>query len=837
MHLIAFAIRTLPAEVKNNWQRSLIIILCLAVGIASVAAVKIYTDSALSYFTGNVKEFVGADITVQLPGELTEDQENFLNNQTLGIITYVENYNQVAFNPFNRQKNMPVQVTVIDPEVYPLYGSMELADGSSAQALLDEPQAALVSASLFEQLELKMDNLVLVGNVPYIVRGILKETSVPDGFMGRIYTKTPPQEGVGTLGSRFAYIKLDEGKDPEIAKKEILEFFEPGGVSTYVEVSSQISRSAKVLGNVALIASLASLLLGGLGVSNVAQVISRQKLKQSALMKCVGGRTSQITLIIVIQIAFIGLIGVLCGFVLGWALTGVLPGLLKDLVSYNIPIKPNPNVFLQVSLLGLLVTVLFSVLPVLRFTKIRPLAIYRDDNPERLLSPESKLTSFLVIILLAGIFGLFIGLILDSLLAGIIFTFATLILTAIALGIIKLIIKLVLYLPIYFSTPAKMARRSLFRQSGRTAAAVLALSFGISAIVLISFIQTDVLSFMHGLRDDQNTPNIFALLDQQNGPPVESIVEFMEQDSRIESFSTMKLLTSSLEIVNDRLYDPTTASDSRSAILAMAFLIAAADPENMPTELNYVEGEPLNSDGQIVIEEHVAKSLGLKIGDRLGLRVGTDRIYLNLVGFYSNMQTGVNVTSSSYATKASLEGLSPEFSTEFLFARTKAGVSGEEVISSLRAAYPNMGFAFDVGQLINLFDTVFSAISRFMQFLGFFALASGLIILAGTMVLTKWEKRRETALIRCLGGTTKDVISVQLWENGVLGILSAGIGITFANILSMVINRYVLDIDFVFNKLTNTTAFVLVLLAVTAVGAVSLWDVLHERPLSVLRNE
>jgi len=64
MHLIAFAIRTLPAEVKNNWQRSLIIILCLAVGIASVAAVKIYTDSALSYFTGNVKEFVGADITV-----------------------------------------------------------------------------------------------------------------------------------------------------------------------------------------------------------------------------------------------------------------------------------------------------------------------------------------------------------------------------------------------------------------------------------------------------------------------------------------------------------------------------------------------------------------------------------------------------------------------------------------------------------------------------------------------------------------------------------------------------------------------------------------------------
>lgn len=837
MQLVAFAIKTLPAEVKSNWQRSLIIILCLAVGIASVAAVKIYTDSAISYFKDNVKEFFGADITIVLPSELTNDQQNFLDYQNLGTLTYISDYNQVAFNPFNRQNNMPVQVTVIDPEVYPLYGSLELVDSSSSKALLSETQAAIVSASLFEQLELKMDSLVIVGNTPYVIRGILQETSVPDGFMGRIYTATPPQAEIGNLGSRHAYLKLTEEKDIDTAKEEIAFYFEEETISTYVEISSHIDTSAKILGNVALIASLASLLLGGLGVANVAQVIARQKIKQSAIMKCVGGKTWQITFLIIIQIAFVGLIGVLFGFALGWALTGVLPTLLKDIISISIPIRPNINVFLQVSLLGLLVTVLFALLPVLRFTKIRPLAVYRDENPERLLSKNSKLVTALIVLLLAAIFGLFIGFIIDSPAVGLGFAFATLILTSIFLGIIKLVLKLVLKLPIFFGTSAKMARRSLHRQYGRTSGAILALAFGISAILLISFIQTDVLNFMHSLRDDQDTPNIFALLDSESGPSSESLIEFLEKDDRLENVTSMKMLTASLETVNNRVYDASQASDPRSSILAKAFLIGAVDPKNMPTELNYTKGKLLEQNNEVVMEEYIATSLGLKVGDKIGFLIGENLREFDLVGFYSNMQKGINVTASSYATNEALQGLNPAFSTELLFARTKPGIAGEDVISTLRANFPNLGFAFDVGQLITLFDTIFTAISRFMQFLGFFALVSGLIILAGTMILAKWEKRKETALIRCLGGTTKDVINVQLWENGILGVLAAGIGIWLANMLSMLINVYLLEIEFVTRPLTNLFAFVLVLFAVIVVGAISLSDVLKERPLTVLRNE
>lgn len=839
MHLLTFAIRTLPAEFKNNWQRSVLIILCLAVGIASVSAVKIYTDSAFNYFTDNIKDYFGADLTVVLPQELTPEQELFLDNPELGIVTIVENHNQIAFNPFNRQLNMPVQVTVIDPDLYPLYGSLELYDGSYTKAVLNEQQAAVVSASLFEQLDLKEDGLVIVGNTPYIIRGILESKAMPDGFMGRIYTKTQPALSGGSLTNIQAYVKLNPGIKIAEAKEKLQTIFPDGSVNSYEDVSEHVSRSTKVLGSVALIAALASLLLGGLGVSNAAQVIARQKLKQSAIMKCLGGNTRQIVLLILIQITFIGFVGIFIGFFLGLSLTSIFPAILKDVISIDIPIKPNFSVFTQIATLGLLVTIFFALLPILKFARIRPLAVYRDENPENLLPRTSKVKTGFSVLVLTVLLGLFIGVIIDYPFIGLGFALTTLFFTGLLLFIINLLLKLILKLPIFISTTSKMAKRSLVRQSSRASGAVLALALGISSILLISFVQKDVLDFMGRILDDQNTPNIIALIENKSGPSADTVKDYLIKDDRVNDVSVLKMLQASLETVNDAQLKSEDLSNPRSLMLAKTFIIGAVDQGLMPQELNFLEGEPLKEIDELVIEEHIASILNLKVGDRLGFKFGNELREFTLVGIFSNNQTGigVNITVSSYAYNASLQGVDSTFSTELLLARTKPGIKGKDVITSLRANVPDLRFAFDMGQIIDLFNTIFSAMTKFMQFLGLFALTAGLIILAGTMILNKWEKRKETALIRCLGGTTKDVLSVQIWENGILGVLSGALGIWLANGLSWILNTNLLKLDFAPRPLTNIFSFLVVLLSVLVVGAISLWDVLTERPLSVLRNE
>lgn len=837
MHLFTFAFKTLPQELKGAWQRSLLIILCLAVGIASISAVKIYTDSALLYFTSNIKDYFGADIIISLPEKCTQSQEDFLRSQDLGILTIVENHNQIAFNPFNKQHNMPVQVTVIDPEIYPLYGSLKLVDGSLPSALLREKQAAVVSASLFEQLQLKQDGLVIVGNTPYIIRGILESKAVPDGFMGRIYTATKPGLLGGSLSTSQAYLKLDPDLKLKTAKEEIKTIFENEHISSYDEVNAHINQSTRILGSVALIASLAALLLGGLGIANAASVIARQKLKQSAIMKCLGGNTAQIVFIIVLQITFIGFIGVLLGFFLGWALTGVFPSLFKDIIAVNIPIQPNLEIFGQIATLGLLVTIFFALLPVVKFTRVRPLAVYRDDNPEKLLPKSSKLVTGLVVLGLTLIMGLFIGVIIDFPLVGVGFATGTLLFTVLIHLVINFILKLILKLPIYATSTAKMARKSLARQSGRASGAVLALALGISSILLISFIQKDVLDYMGQLLKDQKTPNIIVLLDSKSGPSSVAVEDYLLKDQRVVDISTLKMLTGSLEQVNHRPLKTENLSDPRFAMLTKAFVIRAVDPLNMPLELNYTEGEKLVADDEIIMEEFIASSLGLKLGDLLQLKIGDEMKEFKLVGFYSNAKTGVNFSATSYASNNALSTVNSAFATELLLARTKPGISGKEVIQSLRANVVDLRFAFDIGQLFDVFNTIFIAITRFMQFLGIFALIAGLIILAGTMILNKWEKRKETALIRCLGGTTKDVILVQLWENGILGVLSGILGIWFANSISWAIDTKVLKLDFIPRPWTNIFSFLVILLAVVAVGALALWDVLKERPLAVLRNE
>ncbi|HHY18329.1 MAG TPA: FtsX-like permease family protein [Firmicutes bacterium] len=837
MQLFVFALRTLPAELKSNWQRSLLIILCLAVGIASVSAVKIYTDSALTYFTKNIKDYFGADLTISIPEKPTQAQEQFLQNQELGVLTIVENHSQIAFNPFNKERNMPVQVIVIDPDVYPLYGSLNLVDGSLAKAILQEKQSAIISASLLDQLELREDGLVIVGNTPYIIRGILETKAAPDGFMGRIYTATPPTLVGGSLSTSQAYLKLDPHLKLDEAKEKISTIFGEERISTYDEVTTHIHKSTNVLGSVALIAALASLLLGGLGVANAAQVIARQKLKQSAIMKCIGGNTRQVVFIILVQIAAIGLIGVILGFFIGWALTGVFPLLFNEIISVNIPVEPNFKVFGQMSVLGLLVTIFFALLPVLKFARIRPLAVYRDDNPDKLLPKSSKFITALIVLLLTIVLGLFIGLIIDNFPIGIGFSLGTLVLTGILLFAINLLLKLILKLPLFSTATAKMARRSLARQSQRVSGAILALALGISSILLISFVQDDVLDFMGSILQDQKTPNIIALLDKKEGPTPEQMTLFLEEDNRVEDVNIFKMLAGSLEAVNDKPLTGAELPNPRMMMLAKTFIVGSVDPNKMPIELKYVEGKPISSEQDMIMEEYIASTLGLKVGDCLTFKFGDDALEFNLVGLYSAIEMGVNFSSSSYASNQALDGVSSAFTTELLLARTKAGIPGKEVIQTLRANVPDLRFAFDIGQIFDLFNTIFAAITRFMQFLGLFALLAGLVILAGTMVLNKWEKRKETALIRCLGGTTKNVLSVQLWENGILGVLSGALGVWLANSLSFALNTKVLKLEFVTRPLTNLVSFLTVVVLVAIVGAISLWDVLHERPLTVLRNE
>ncbi len=837
MQLFSFALKTIPAEFKSSWQRSLLIVLCLAVGIASVSAVKIYTDSAMNYFTSNVKDYYGADLTISMPEKLTEEQSQFLENEDLGIVTIVENHNQIAFNPFNKQKNMAVQVTVIDPEVYPLYGSLNVVDDSDVKVLLQEKQAAIISASLLEQLELRQDGLVIIGNTPYVIKGILEAKAAQDGIVARVYTATKPTLSGGSLSTTQAYLRLDPKHKLNDIKAQAEVIFGKDKVSTYEDVTSHVGTTSKVLGNVALIAALASLLLGGLGVANASQVIARQKLKHSAIMKCLGGNTRQIVTIIIIQIATIGLVGILTGFLLGWALTGVFPVLLKDIISISIPIKPDLKVFLQISLLGLLVTIFFALLPVVKFARIRPLAVYRDDNPEKLLPKHSKLLTTGVVLILTVLLGLFVGIIIDFLAVGVGFALTTLFLTAIMLLIIRLLLKLVLKLPIYVSVTARMARRSLDRQITRAAGAILALALGIGSILLISFLEKDVLVFMGNILQSEKTPNIIALLDNKEGATSEQVTAFLEEDARVENVSTLKMLTGSIVSANDKPFTGEKLKNPNMVMMAKNLLIGSVDPERIPVELNYTEGNALTADHEMIMEEHIATSLGFKIGDQLGINIGEELLEFELVGFYSNAKVGVNFTALAYATSTAMGDVDSPFKTELLLARTKTGIAGKDVIQSLRAGVPDLRFAFDIGQIFDLFNTIFVAITRFMQFLGLFALIAGLVILAGTMILNKWEKRKETALIRCLGGTTKDVIKVQLWENGILGVLSAVIGIWLANLLSWTLDSSVLKLAFNHRPLTNISAFSIVLLAVIAVGTISLWDVLTERPLTVLRNE
>ena len=274
----------------------------------------------------------------------------------------------------------------------------------------------------------------------------------------------------------------------------------PIEVETAEERLPEIKDTTDTMGKFIMVVGLVSLAIGGIGILNTMLVVVGTRTAEVAILKALGLKGRQVTLVFMVEGAMLGIAGsiasILLGVLLSYALTGFSEQFLQTDVGWKLQVAP---VYTGLAV-GIVATTVFGFLPVLAASRVRPNVLLQ---PQASVLPRAgRLISFFVVLLLTAVMGLIATVFLDDLSIAMIATYGALavltLLTVILLGVVWLVGKI----PSFGSINLKLSLRGLSRQRGRAASTLLVLTVGIFAMASILVLGGSLKEFVEEESED-----------------------------------------------------------------------------------------------------------------------------------------------------------------------------------------------------------------------------------------------------------------------------------------------------------------------------------------------
>jgi putative ABC transport system permease protein len=155
---------------------------------------------------------------------------------------------------------------------------------------------------------------------------------------------------------------------------------------------------------------------------------------------------------------------------------------------------------------------------------------------------------------------------------------------------------------------------------------------------------------------------------------------------------------------------------------------------------------------------------------------------------------------------------------------------------SLLDQYPNVS-VIDVAEVVSTISRILNNVTLAVSFLGGFVLLCGVLILVGSIAMTKFQRIYEAAVLKTLGAKRKVLLVILFVEYGLLGLVAGLVGVLASVALSYAITRFIFEIPWSFSPAISFAGIALTILLVTAVGVASSLKVLTQKPLSILRAQ
>ena len=826
-------------DAKASKVRLLLFMASIILGIAAVVSIQLFSINLKNNIQRQSKTLMGADFIIDSEQVPTERAKAIIDS--LVPDAYEVNFLSMVAFPKNGGTKL-VQVRGLEG-AFPFYGKIDTQPQEVAQTY-QEMGGALVDATLMLQFDVKPGDSIKIGEIMLPIAGALK--SIP-GSSAISSTVAPPVlipyrfiEATELLqfGSRKEYqyfFKVSDTLNLTRLQDQLKPLLntENSDLDTHTSTTERLGQRYENVGKFLNLAAFIALLLGCIGIASSVHIYIKEKLSAIAVLKCLGASRKQSFLIFLIQIAGIGIIGGLIGSLIGVGIQELFPYLLKDFLPFNIEITISAQPIIIGVLLGLFMSVLFALLPLLRTWYVSPLDVLRVDEKA---SQEPQKIRFIVFGAILVFLFLFSIWLLNDALYALIFVCATLvtfaILAAVASGFINLIKK---FFPKRWSFTARQSLLNLFRPNNQTVVLVVAIGLGTFLISTLYFTK-DILLAKTEVEQTSGNANII-ILDIQSAQR-DSIIDRIKTKGLpvldIIPLVTMRLHSIKGTSVNEIRQDSTR--QERGWILNHEFRTTYRDALTPSEKLLEGEWIPQLKQGEpviISISENLASDAKLSVGDPVVFNV-QGVLMATTVGSIRQVDWAqIQLNFTIVFPKGVLED-APQFNV------LTTNVPDEESSAALQrdlvSNFPNVTI-IDLRQVFSIVEEILDQVSWVINFMAFFSILTGIIVLIGSVRTSKYQRIKESVLLRTLGAKNSQILKITAFEYIFLGLLGSLVGILLALISSLCLAIFVFKEPFVPSVIPFIVFLPGITLLVLGIGLSNIQTVLRSSPLEVLRRE
>jgi putative ABC transport system permease protein len=868
-------------EIRASWRRLIFFFVCVAIGVGAIVALRSMIQTVRNGLTRESRALIAGDVAIATNRPWTPEVRADLEKrfatapiearqETIEVATMVR-------PPDGKGASVARMVELRGVQAgFPFYGKVILEDGREFSHAMLADHGTLVRPELLSQLGLAVGDQLLIGGVPFTIRGVISQEP------GR-------RVGAFTFGSRVLVDLEDLRKTPLLsfgsrANYQILLKMPESGVGPLVEdvrrdfrsrfVSARSFRSTEdQIGedllraeNYLSLVGFVILVLGGIGVWSVTRVFVRQKIRSVAILKCIGATTRQVLAAYVLQVVVLGLTGSALGVALARAGLAAIPASIGAAFGSSRYALTASAVWQGVSV-GLLVSLLFSLVPLLEVRRVKPLLLLRGGINPGLAGPAGypgwwtmagirarlahmdwtqAAAAVLVGAALVGVAGwqaasLRVGLIVCAGFAGV-----ALVLHLAATGVVWLV------RPVARSRwfPLRHAVLNLARPGNQTRVILLAVGIGSFFVIGVRSLQANLLQ-QFSLELSSGGADMFLIeilpgqvaavrtfLDARKAPgaPAPQLIPVMR--ARVTGVRGKTTNLDSLEDVRQRgLGREFTITyrdhlEANEKVVDGAFWAPSTTTSLSPGQVA-VAAE--NATAEVSIEKGLHERSKIDVGDIIRFDI-VGRIVEARVSSVRDVQwDDARSGGFMFVFRPGPLDHAPQTWIGILKAPEDPTARGR-LQRDMVAQFPNVS-AIDLREVLATVKGAVDNVTLAISVVGGIALLSGVLILAGAVAMTKFQRVYEAAILRTLGASTRMLGAMLAFEYGGLGLLAGAVGAAGAIALTWGVSREVLDIPWRPAPGLAAIGAVITMALVGIVGVTSSYDVLRRKPLGTLRAE
>ena len=487
-------------DARKNFYRLLLFISSIVIGVAALVAIQSFNINLRHDIDRQAKELLGADLAVHSRNKSFDQQ--FLSQldslMPKGDSARDARFASMVYFPKNQGTRL-VQVVALQGG-YPFYGKIELAPSSKIKPFR-AGNAVLIDQNLAVQYNIKTGDSLKLGKSTFYITGLVTgfpgNTDVSTTMAPSVYLPYSRLDSTGLIqfGSRVNYNRyymLGRGQEKAVVKR-LNPLVENSGYS-YETVESRKKNMGNAFENLYRFLNLmgfVALILGCIGVASSIFIYVREKRETAAVLRCLGASGWQVFYIFFIQIVALGIIGSAIGVVCGMAVQTLMPLVVGDFLPIDVNVEVSWVAASQGMAVGLVISLLFSVLPLSRVRLVPPLLLLRSASEKA--SRQSRFTLVMAIATVVFLW-LFAWHQTNSIVKGSMFFGGLVVVFGLLYAIGWLMIFLVKrFFPTQFSFVWRQALSNLFRPNNQTIVLVVVIGLGAFLLCTLVLIQNSLL--------------------------------------------------------------------------------------------------------------------------------------------------------------------------------------------------------------------------------------------------------------------------------------------------------------------------------------------------------